>query len=147
MSDQFGNLTGNTSTVRRKKAFLKVAALNRGNITKSIIAANVGRRTFYNWIDQDPEFAAQFDDVLESLLDFVMDQALALISGIPELDEKGKLLRYKLKPDPNMIQFYLRTRGRSRGFTEHSELGVAAHIPFIHDSVAVSHLIQDVKKH
>lgn len=146
MNTQNKKLSGNSSTVKKKKDFLKAAAKNRGNITKSAKAANIGRRTYYHWIDEDLEFAAQFEEVLESFLDFVIDQGMQLIAGIPIRDKDEKVIGWKLKPDASTIQFYLRTLGRRRGFTEHSELDVSAQVPFIYDSDAVSRLIEESKK-
>lgn len=147
MPGQSSNMLGGPSTVKKKKDFLKAAALNKGNVTKSAKAANIGRRTYYRWIEEDPEFLAQYNDIIESFKDFIIDQGIALITGIPLMDERtGEQIGWIVKPDAGTVQMFLRTLCRDRGFTEHSELDVAAHIPFIHDSAAVSRLIEDSNK-
>ena len=90
------------STKARKKAFIEILRANGGNIKQSCIKANMGRSTYYGWIDDDKEFENEVRDVNEELLDFTESQLMKHIT-------KGKL---------TAIIFYLKTKGQSRGYIE-----------------------------
>jgi len=142
MTEQADKLAGSETTVRRKRRFLDAATQTMGSITKAAKAANIGRRTFYNWIDQDPEFALLFEEIQESILDLIVDRAYHFALGIPEMDEEGNFIGWKIKPDAGTLQLLLRTLGRSRGFSEKTSIELEANIPFIHDSEAVARLVE-----
>lgn len=139
-------LSGGDATLKRKEAFLKAASMKKGNISASARAAKINRRTYNRWIKDDPEFKAAFEDVMESYLDFVIDRVTSLIEGIPIKDDDGNIIDWKRLPDASTAQFVLRTLGRSRGFSERTELGVESNIQFIHDSEVVAQLIMESKK-
>ena len=90
------------STKARKKAFIEILRANGGNIKQSCIKANMGRSTYYGWIDDDKEFENEVKDVNEELLDFTESQLMKHIT-------KGNL---------TAIIFYLKTKGQSRGYIE-----------------------------
>ena len=90
------------STEARKNAFIDILRANGGNIKQSCIKANMGRSTYYGWIDDDKEFENEVRDVNEELLDFTESQLMKHIT-------KGKL---------TAIIFYLKTKGQSRGYIE-----------------------------
>ena len=90
------------STEARKNAFVDILRANGGNIKQSCIKANMGRSTYYGWIDDDKEFENEVRDVNEELLDFTESQLMKHIT-------KGNL---------TAIIFYLKTKGQSRGYIE-----------------------------
>ena len=90
------------STEARKNAFIDILRANGGNIKQSCIKANMGRSTYYGWIDDDKEFENEVRDVNEELLDFTESQLMKHIT-------KGNL---------TAIIFYLKTKGQSRGYIE-----------------------------
>jgi len=67
--------------------------------------AEVPRRTFYNWYENDAEFRAAVDEIAETQTDYVEGQLLQLIKA----------------GDTTATIFYLRTRGKSRGWTDKTE--------------------------
>lgn len=77
-----------------------------GNITASCKAANIDRKTYYNWLKADPQFAAAVDDLAESNIDFA-----------------ESCLKQQIK-DGNTTAtiFYLKTKGKSRGYIETHEV-------------------------
>ena len=85
--------------------FLEVFASKMGNISKACKSADISRQTFYDWL-KDDEFANKVDEVKEGLLDFAEHQ---LLSNIKE----GKTAE---------ILFYLKTKGKSRGYIERQEV-------------------------
>ena len=78
--------TSNTSNKRtkhttsdKKEKFLKALKLNLGNISASCKKINIGRQTYYDWIEADKEFEEQCKDVEESLLDLAENRLLEKI--------------------------------------------------------------------
>ena len=85
--------------------FLEVYATKMGNVSKACKAANISRQTFYDWM-KDKQFAGKVDEVKEGLLDFAEHQ---LLSNIRD----GKTAE---------ILFYLKTKGKGRGYIERQEI-------------------------
>lgn len=96
---------GTNGTSLKKKAFLEAFALNMGNVSEACNAASIGRTTFYRWCDADPDFRQSVDDVREGLLDMT----------------EGELLKLIKKGDTTAIIFYLKTKGKKRGYVEKTE--------------------------
>ncbi len=88
-----------------KDQFLEVFASKLGNVSKACEATNVSRRTFYNWLKEE-EFSSKVDDVREGLIDFAEAQ---LLSNIKD----GKTAE---------ILFYLKNKGKKRGYIERQEV-------------------------
>jgi hypothetical protein len=86
----------------RKKKLLKALENNLGLITQACIEAGVKRERYYHYYNNDPEFKRQVDEIVEIQGDFVEGQ---FFNKIREGSEKS-------------ILFYLRYRGRSRGYTD-----------------------------
>ena len=90
---------------KNRDEFLEVFASKMGNVSKACKAANISRQTFYDWMT-DSDFAGQVDEVREGLLDFAEHQ---LLSNIRD----GKTAE---------ILFYLKTKGKKRGYIERQEV-------------------------
>ena len=90
----------------KKENFLEILELNSGNVSKSCKKANIGRQTYYQWREADQEFADACVDVKEGLLDFAESQLQGLIKA------------------NNVIAtiFFLKCKGKSRGYTEKQEI-------------------------
>jgi hypothetical protein len=86
----------------RKRLLLQALVLSKGIISSACQSAAVPRRTFYNWIESDPEFRDAYEDIVEGSLDFVESKLLDRIEAGSE----------------RAICFFLRTRGRSRGYRD-----------------------------
>lgn len=90
----------------KKKAFLAKMESTLGNITASCKAANIARSTYYEWMEKDPKFAAAVNELAESNIDFA-----------------ESCLKQQIK-DGNTTAtiFYLKTKGKSRGYIETHEI-------------------------
>lgn len=93
---------------KTKSKVLEALHKSLGNITKACKAGGINRQTFYNWLKNDPDFAAEVEQVKEEEGDFVEN---ALRSRI----EKG---------DTSAIIFVLKTKYRDRGYVEKTEQAV-----------------------
>jgi hypothetical protein len=90
----------------KKKAFLAKMETTLGNITASCKAANIARSTYYEWMEKDPKFAAAVNELAEANIDFA-----------------ESCLKQQIK-DGNTTAtiFYLKTKGKARGYIESHEI-------------------------
>lgn len=84
----------------RQQRFLMAYRRNMGNVSQAAKRVGVPRRTFYNWRSTNPEFADACTMIDEAHLDLAESKLFALIEGGNE----------------RAIIFYLKTKGRSRGY-------------------------------
>lgn len=96
------------STKIKKAQLLKALHSNMGIVSHACEAANIPRRTAYNWIRDDPQFKEAINDSIECTFDFV----------------EGKILEQIREGNTTMTIFFAKTRMRSRGYIERSELSM-----------------------
>lgn len=89
-----------------KIAFLAILETNAGIIATACRAAKISRFTFYNWYNEDEDFAVKVDDVKERQKDFC---------------ESMIFKRIKAGSD-KMIIFYASCQMRDRGYTSRCEI-------------------------
>lgn len=91
---------------KRKKKLLKHLGEGRGIISYACQKAGVSRQTFYNWKTEDDEFAQAVENISEDIIDVVESKLLSQIN------------------DNNLtaIIFFLKTKGRSRGYVEQTDV-------------------------
>jgi len=87
---------------RLKQKFLDNLADSRGIVLTACQLTGVSRKTYYNWFNTDADFASDASDVIEDQIDKVESK---LLDGIDGGDMKA-------------IIFYLRTKGKHRGYIE-----------------------------
>ena len=86
----------------KKESMLKALEKNLGVVTLSCRKANIPRSTFYKWVNEDKEFAEQVKEIENVALDFAESELLKQIqNGIP-----------------TSTIFYLKTKGKKRGYIE-----------------------------
>lgn len=110
-----------------KKRFLDVLKKSRGIISSACESVDMSRQTYYNWLKEDPEFAEQVDEVQESMIDFVESKLMQKINGITMLGKPGESEdeedpTYTLPPSDTAIIFFLKTKGKKRGYVEKTEI-------------------------
>lgn len=108
-----------------KKKFLEVLDNSRGIISTACASMNnMSRQTYYNWLKNDEEFKEAAEDVQENAIDFVESKLFEKINGITILDkvEGGEEVTYRLPPSDTAIIFYLKTKGKKRGYIERMEV-------------------------
>lgn len=79
-----------------------------GNVTAVCQALNINRTTFYRWLEKDKELKRIVDEQQESLIDFA----------------ESRLFQNIKDGDTTSIIFYLKTKGRNRGYVEQTDLRV-----------------------
>ena len=87
-----------------------IQALHDANGILAQAANNLGcsRTTIYNYINKYPKVEKAYEEASETVIDKVESKLMALIKG-------GNV--------PSTI-FFLKTKGRSRGYTEHSSIAL-----------------------
>lgn len=88
-----------------KKAILEALEKSLGIVTTACRIAGVSRTTFYQYLKDDPEFAKAVKDIEDVTLDFAESQ---LHKQIKEGNTPATI-------------FYLKTKGKRRGFVERTE--------------------------
>ena len=91
---------------KKKEDFLIALKNNNGNISESCQSANIGRQTYYDWIDKDEKFKQDTEDTKESLIDLAESKLMENING----------------NDNTSIIFFLKTKGKKRGYVEKQEV-------------------------
>ena len=108
---------------KKQKAFLKALSENLGNITKTCEEIGISRNTFYEWKKYYENFAADAAAIDDEILDWV---------------EENAFNRIKEKSD-TMIIFFLKTKGKKRGYIEKTEqagtIEISIHDKFVENLV------------
>lgn len=92
--------------MKSKDRFLENFKMSFGNISISCEASGISRQTYYNWIKSDGDFKQQCRDIEERNLDLA---EMKLLNAIRE----GKTAE---------LLFYLKTKGKQRGYVERQEI-------------------------
>lgn len=85
-----------------KKALLLALEKSLGVVTTACKNVGLDRSTFYRYLEEDEEFKKQVEDIFNVALDFAESQLHKQIN-------KGNV---------TAIIFYLKTKGKSRGYIE-----------------------------
>ena len=88
-----------------KENLLKALEVSLGVVTSACKNAQVSRKTFYQYCLEDSDFKASVDEIQEVALDFAES---ALHSQIKD-------------GVPSSTMFYLKTKGKKRGYIERTE--------------------------
>lgn len=88
-----------------KLKFLEVFELTAGNISSACTKMQISRETYYRWRREHPEFDSKCEEVQESLIDMAETMLLKAIKN-------GNTAE---------IIFFLKTKGKKRGYIERSE--------------------------
>lgn len=100
-----------------KKALLEALEKSLGVVTTACKAVGIHRSTYYNYYNDDEEFRREVDSLSDVAIDFAESQ---LHKQINEGSTAATI-------------FYLKTKGKQRGYVERQEV--------FHDSNIESHLI------
>jgi predicted DNA-binding transcriptional regulator AlpA len=94
----------------KKGAVLEALEKSLGVVTTAVNAVGMARSTFYKWMNEDKDFAQKVKDIDSITLDFAE-------SKLHELIDEGNTAA---------TIFYLKTRGKKRGYIEKSELDLTS---------------------
>lgn len=113
----------NNTADNKKKAIQYFRDLD-GNVSAVCRVMNIHRSTFYDWCNTDDDFKLEIEDIKEEQIDFYEQQLKELARGAryDALDADGNIVRLQDKPNPTAIIFALKTKGKSRGYVEKTEI-------------------------
>jgi len=90
----------------RKEKFLETYENSFGFVNLACKNAKIGRTTYYRWLDEDNEFRQKCKDIEEATIDYV----------------ESKLLSQIREGNTTATIFYLKTKGKNRGYVERQEV-------------------------
>ena len=103
----------NESVHIKKKALLKALEQTLGVVTTACKKADVGRTTYYDWMRDDIDFNKSVQELSNVALDFAESQLHKQISD----------------NSTAATIFYLKTKGKKRGYIERQEITGADGMP------------------
>jgi len=103
----------NKSRHIKKESILKALEQSLGVVTMACKKADVPRSTFYKWMNEDEDFAKSVKDIENIALDFAESQLHKQIS----------------ENSTSATIFYLKTKGKKRGYIERQEITGADGMP------------------
>ncbi len=86
----------------------KVYEKKAGNVSATCASLGISRKTFYEWKDKKKKLSEALEEVDESLIDFA----------------ESKLMEHIQEGDTQTLMFFLRTKGKKRGYVEKTETDV-----------------------
>jgi hypothetical protein len=89
-----------------KKAMIEALEKSLGVVTTACKTVGIARSTHYQWMEDDPEYKKAVEDIADIALDFAESQLHKQIQG-------GEV---------SSTIFYLKTKGKQRGYIEKSEI-------------------------
>jgi len=98
-----------------KKAMLVALEKSLGIVSTAAKEVGIVRQTHYNWMEADSEYKKSVESIGDSVLDFVESKLHGLI-------ESG---------DTACTIFYMKTKGKRRGYVERQEITGADNQPII----------------
>jgi hypothetical protein len=90
----------------KKDAMLQALEKTLGVVTSACKQVGIGRTTFYDWLNNDKEFAKQVEEIQNVALDFAESQLHKQIGD----------------GSTSATIFYLKTKGKNRGYIERQEI-------------------------
>lgn len=90
----------------KKEMFLEALEKSMGIMSQAAKKVGVDRTTPYKWMREDPDYAEKVKEIINVPLDFV----------------EGKLFEAINENNITAIIFYLKTKGKHRGYVERQEL-------------------------
>ena len=97
-----------------KKDFLDALERSLRVVTTAAKVCNIDRRTHYRWLEEDAEYKEAVNDIQESAIDFAESSLHQQI--------KDKI--------PSSTIFYLKTKGKNRGYVEKQQIEINEPKPF-----------------
>ena len=95
-------------TNRNKIRMLEELKRSMGIVSLACDKANLSRTQFYKWLKEDDDFRQKYEEIEERQIDFV----------------ESRLFQNIKNGDATSIIFYLKTKGKKRGYQEETEIDI-----------------------
>jgi hypothetical protein len=108
----------------KKNAMLKALESTLGVVTSACEVVGIDRRTHYRWMNEDEAYRVQVESLTDLAVDFAESQLFELIKGAHRevSTPDGEVIRIQDAPNTSATIFYLKTRGKKRGYVERNEI-------------------------
>lgn len=107
----------------RKRTMLNALKATLGNVTAAARKAMINRDTHYDWMKNDPNYKKAAEQMSDMALDFAEGKLFELINGVTvQQQTKEGTVVYQREPNVAATIFYLKTRGKKRGYIERLQL-------------------------
>jgi hypothetical protein len=108
----------------KKDIMLDALKATLGIVSRACDIAKVSRDTHYRWLKEDAEYNTAVEALNERSLDFAESQLFALMGGAKRqlVTNAGAVVEVKDAPNASAIIFYLKTKGKARGYIEKMEV-------------------------
>ena len=103
----------------KQKAFLETFEKSATNVSTACKKAGITRKTYYRWMNTNDTLKERVEDIRESMIDFAESM---LYKNMKAGKETSTL-------------FFLKTRGKSRGYVEKQEIEMNANVNMTSDEV------------
>lgn len=113
-----------------KKELLEMLKYFKGIVSSACEAVGISRQTYYNYLADDKEFASSVDEINEASIDHVEGKLMEKINGISvAVETQAGMKVYEQPPSDTAIIFYLKTKGKKRGYIERTESQIITEQP------------------
>lgn len=114
-------------TETKKRDILAALKKTRGIITEACEQVGIDRRTVHRWREEDEEFALDMAAIGEEALDFAETKLFERMEGYTFSEQKlvdgvPFDITKHWPPDTTALIFYLKTKGKKRGYIEKTEI-------------------------
>ena len=103
----------NKSEQLKKEQLLQALTKSLGIVSTACASVGMSRTTYYKYYNDDEQFKSQVDDISDIAIDFAESQLFELIKG-------GNI---------TAVIFYLKTKGKKRGYVEKQEIDLGDNFP------------------
>jgi hypothetical protein len=93
-------------TEQHKKAMLEALEKSLGVVTTACKSVGIGRTTHYMWLDEDPQYRRDVESISDIAVDFA----------------ESSLHKQIKDGNPTSTIFFLKTKGKKRGYVERQEI-------------------------
>jgi hypothetical protein len=93
-------------TEQHKKAMIEALEKSLGVVTTACKSVGIGRTTHYMWLDEDPEYRRDVESISDIAVDFA----------------ESSLHKQIKDGNPTSTIFFLKTKGKKRGYVERQEI-------------------------
>jgi len=95
-----------TNLTTKQKLFIKAFEKHATNISRACTVVGIERSTHYSWLSRNATYKEKIVAIEESMIDFA----------------EGMLYKNMKEGKESSILFFLKTRGKKRGYTEKTEI-------------------------
>ena len=103
----------NNNEQLKKEQLLEALVKSLGIVSTACLSVDVSRTTYYKYYNEDKDFKTLVDDISDVAIDFA----------------ESKLFDLMREGHPTAIIFYLKTKGKKRGYVEKQELDLGNNFP------------------